>query len=536
VSETLSRRLPLAILMIAAACFLGLGLSEAHTDSPTYDEPVYVSAGLAAILHQDLEYNAEHPPLPKAIAALPVLLAHPVVPPNGGWNSNDERDYSATFTHAQLAAGRLDRVTFTARLIPLLESVAVAFAIFALVCELFDDRRAAAFAGLLWLASPLVLGIGHLNGTDVPFALAVTLSSWALARWLRLRTMRALLWTGAALALTAGTAISGAFVVLVALAVIVGVTWRKGWREALRNLIIAGVVTWAGLWIPYILLDPGVLTHLTVIAPKPYLDGLSYLRSYDASGFPGYLAGIAYTGSRWWYWPVSLLLKYPASTLLLLVGGLAAWWWAKDRSRVVLAVWLPALVLTVFTVTSPLNIGVRLLLPVMALWSVAAAALVPVLARKAWMIAVLVAISVAGTALSFPGSIAWSAPPFRPAYAELTDSNVDWGQSWHALATWSTGKDPWVTYFGPRGITEADIPGARTLLNTPPAEVTGWVAVSATALTSSDAKQLAWLRNYCPVDVLDGTILIYRFQQPPTAAPGPARPPSPCPGTYSKRA
>jgi 4-amino-4-deoxy-L-arabinose transferase-like glycosyltransferase len=380
VSETLLRRLPLAILMIAAACFLGLGLSEAHTDSPTYDEPVYVSAGLAAILHHDLAYNAEHPPLPKAIAAVPVLFAHPVLPPNGAWNSNDERDYSATFAHAQLAAGRLDRVTFTSRLIPLAETVGVAFAVFALAIELFgasgSGRTAGAFAGLLWLASPLVLGIGHLNGTDVPFALAVTLSSWALARWLRLRTTRALLWTGAALALTAGTSITGAFVVLVSLLVIGGVSVRRDWRRALRDVVVAGLVTWVGLWIPYILLDPSVLTHLTVVAPKPYLDGLSYLRSYDASGFPGYLVGIAYTGSRWWYWPVSLVLKYPAAILLLLIAGVAAWWWARSRSRVVLAVWLPAIVLTVFTVTSPLNIGVRLLLPVMALWSVATAALV----------------------------------------------------------------------------------------------------------------------------------------------------------------
>jgi hypothetical protein len=149
--------------------------------------------------------------------------------------------------------------------------------------------------------------------------------------------------------------------------------------------------------------------------------------------------------------------------------------------------------------------------------------------------AALLAVGVASTALSFPGSIAWSAPPFRPAYAELTDSNVDWGQGYATLQAWSPGKDPWVTYFGPRGIGEADIPGARTLLNTPAAEVTGWVAVSATALTSTYAKQLAWLRNYCPVQVLAGTILIYRFQQPPITTPGPARPPSPCPGAWSKR-
>ncbi|HEY1488789.1 MAG TPA: hypothetical protein VGF84_21950 [Micromonosporaceae bacterium] len=563
-----ARRLPLALLIVAAACFLGLGLSEAHTDSPTYDEPVYVSAGLAALLHHDLTYNAEHPPLPKALAALPVLLAHPVVPPNGAWAGNDERDYSATFARAQLTAGRLDRVTFASRLVPLAETIGVAFAAYALAVELFGaaarrpraapgpdtadphdgsagDSRvgavAGAFAGLLWLASPLVLGIGHVNGTDMPFALAVTLNSWALARWLRLRTTKALIWAGVAMAATAGTAISGAFVVLASLAVILGVSWRSGLRHALRNVVIAGVVAWAGLWIPYVILDPSVLTHLTVVAPKPYLDGFSYLRSYDAGGFPGYVAGIAYTGSRWWFWPVSLVIKYPAVTLALLVGGAVAWFWSPGKARVALAVWLPAIVLTAFTVSSPLNIGVRLLLPVMALWAVAASALVPLLlgARTVWRrslsgaVAVLLAVGLAGTALSFPTSLAWSAAPFRPAYAEVTDSNVDWGQGFAALRAWSRGKDPWVTYFGPRGLSEADVPGARTLLNTPPSQITGWVAVSATALTSTYRTQLGWLRNYCPVDVLAGSILIYRFQRPPTDLPAPARPPSPCPGAWS---
>ena len=219
------RRLPLALFVLAAVGFLALGLGEARSDSPTFDEPVYVAAGVAAVLHHDLTFNAEHPPLPKALAVLPVLLAHPVVPANGAWSGNNERTYSAQFVHAQLSADSLRRVTFASRLVPLAESVGVAFAVYGLAAELFG-AAAGAFAGLLWLASPLVLGIGHLDGTDVPFALAVTLSSWALARWLRLRTIRALVWTGLALALTAGTSISGALVVLVSLAVIVGAAAR----------------------------------------------------------------------------------------------------------------------------------------------------------------------------------------------------------------------------------------------------------------------------------------------------------------------
>jgi hypothetical protein len=543
-TATWRRRLPLALLTLASIAFLVLGWFEARTDSPTYDEPVYVASGVAAVLHQNLEFNAEHPPLPKVLAALPVLAAHPVVPPTIGCKGNGERVCSAQFAQAQASAGRLRRVTFAARLVPLVETVGVALVVYALAAELFG-AAAGALAGLLWLASPLTLAIGHLDGTDIPLALTIALSSWALARWLRVRTVRALVWTGVAFAATAGTSISGALVVIAGLAVILGVSWRSGVRRAFGYAALVAVVTWIGVWVPYIVLDPSVLTHPTVIAPKPYLDGLSYLASYNASHQPGYLIGVAYTGGRWWFWPLSLVVKYPAPILLLLLGGTVAWFWAERaaRWRSLLAVILPAVVIAAFTVASPLNIGVRLLLPATALWGVIASALVPVLQRlaPAWRrglaaaASVLVALALAATSIAFPTSLAWTAWPFTPGYAEATDSNVDWGQGLYALQSWSGGHQPWVAYFGPRGLGVADVPGARPLLGTAPDRVTGWVAVSASALTGGDRSELAWLRNYCPVRVLAGSILVYRFAQPPVVGPAPARPATECAGPYSTR-
>ena len=62
------------MLALLAAGFLALGVAEARADAPTFDEPVYVSAGLAALLHHDVTLNDEHPPLPKVLAVLPVLF------------------------------------------------------------------------------------------------------------------------------------------------------------------------------------------------------------------------------------------------------------------------------------------------------------------------------------------------------------------------------------------------------------------------------------------------------------------------------
>ena len=164
--------------------FLILGGFEAWRDSATFDEPVYVSSGVAAILHHDVADNAEHPPLFKVLAALPVLAVGPVVPADGHWNVNNERTYSARFVQAQMRAGTMRRVTFASRLVPLLECGLLALALYGLASLLFG-AWSGVVAALLWLLDPLVLGLGHLDGVDLPFALTTVLVSWALVRWLR---------------------------------------------------------------------------------------------------------------------------------------------------------------------------------------------------------------------------------------------------------------------------------------------------------------------------------------------------------------
>src|SRR5580700_10578885 len=93
------RHLGLQLVWVAIVAFLVLGGFEAWHDSPTFDEPVYVSAGLVAILHHDVADNAEHPPLFKVLAALPVLAVGPVIP-HANWTINNEHRYGARFVEA----------------------------------------------------------------------------------------------------------------------------------------------------------------------------------------------------------------------------------------------------------------------------------------------------------------------------------------------------------------------------------------------------------------------------------------------------
>jgi hypothetical protein len=541
-----NRQLGLVLVIVASIVFMVLGGVEAWRDSVTYDEPVYVSSGVAALLHHDVADNAEHPPLFKVLAALPVLAVGPVVPADGLWNVNNERTYSARFVDAQLRAGTMHRVTFASRLVPLLECGLLALALYALASLLFGVWSGV-LAALLWLFNPLVLGLGHLDGVDLPFALTAVLVSWTLVRWWRRRDRASLLWLGVACGAAVSAQTTGLLLGAVAVVVVLVVAARSGLRgwSRWRQPTLVVFVAWLLVWAVYIALDPSVVVHSWVILPQPYVEGLRFLASNDVGSSPGFLLGVAWTGAAVWFWPATLLVKLSTPILVLLIAGPMVLLALVRSGRIsrstwhqtIVAVALPALVLFAFELPNPRTLGVRYLLPSIALWTVAASPIALLATRRAVaaVIGVVLALAAAITAASFPASIAYTAAPFRPGYRVATDSNVDWGQDLNLLSAWSRDHHPYVAYFGPRGITDRDIAGSRRLVGVRPSRISGWVAASASDLTSTDRDSLSWLRAYCPIGTLGGSILLYHFTSPPTAAPGPPAPAPLCAGAVSHR-
>ncbi|HEY3842367.1 MAG TPA: glycosyltransferase family 39 protein [Acidimicrobiales bacterium] len=539
-------QLGLAIVWAAIVGFLILGGFEAWHDSATFDEPVYVSSGVIGVLHHDLTVNAEHPPLFKVLAALPVLAVGPVVPGDGKWNVNNERVYSARFVQAQMRAGTMHRVTVAARVVPLLEAALVALVLYALASLLFGTWSGVV-AALLWLLDPLVLGLGHLDGVDLPFALTTALVSLTLIRWLRRRDRRSLLWLGAACGAAVSAQSTGLLLAAIAAAVVLVGARRAGGRgrAAWGQPALVALVSWVVVWIVYLVLDPSVVVHSWVVLPQPYVEGLRYLFSHDTSSAPGFLFGVSWTGANVWFWPATLLVKLSTPVLLVLVAGSLGFVALVRMGRVSASTWrhvlvgviVPGAVLMAVELPNPRTLGVRYLLPVIALWIVVASPIALVAGRRLVAVTlglVLVAAAVV-VATSYPHSIAYTAAPFRPGYRVATDSNVDWGQDFSLLTAWSRGRHPYVAYFGPRGITASSIPGARPLVGTAPSAVSGWVAASASDLTSADRSSLAWLRGYCPVGTLGGSILLYYFATAPDAGAGPSTPAAVCSGSLSHR-
>jgi hypothetical protein len=191
----------------------------------------------------------------------------------------------------------------------------------------------------------------------------------------------------------------------------------------------------------------------------------------------------------------------------------------------------PAGVLFAFTMAQPLELGVRLVLPSLALGVVLAGPVVAGLRHRGGQVALgaLAVSQLAAFAFALPHPLTWTAPPFTPGYRWVADSNIDYGQAEFELESWSEGRHPWVAVATTRGLSRPA--GSRDLLAADPAEVRGWVAVGVTPLMVLHPHELSWLRAYCPVgDLGGGAILLYRFDRPPDASPGPSQPAAACRG------
>jgi hypothetical protein len=569
-----SRLIALAILAVLSLQFVALCLHQAWNDAPTLDEAVYMSGGLETLHDHSLRLNNEAPFMPKVVNALPLYLARVAIPHGGAWDDTDVIDDESIVAYTtmtreftELHAGNLQEVVFVGRLMAVLEGLAIGWVLYALGAILFS-RAAGLLAAGAWLTLPLAVGFSHLNSLDLAFALAVAVSALALVRHLRnpsWKTLTVLALAAGALQLTRHTGFIYVGVVCVA---IVASRWRDRWA-ALRDVAVILVATWGLVWVATFAVAPhrmpvdqasvdGFLADfgaqdeglparamskaLDVVPwPAEYEVGFQTQLAFSSHSSPGYLLGDTWVGTRPSFWPLSMGVKLPITVLAMLVLGPLAWRWLNrgQRWRAALVVVLPTLAAFAFVLPYNKPIGLRYALPGIVMLLVIASPLAIGLARRRSGQIVLGLAIVAQLVFlwtSIPHSLAWTAPPFRPGYQVVSESNLDWGQDGYDLVSWLDGRSAYVDYFGLEWLVDKH-PGFKALRGTPPEEVTGWVAVSATQLTSYYRDELAWLRAYCNVGTIGdgGTILIYRFDEPPTSEPGPAEPAGRCEGSTSHR-
>src|SRR5690242_7801328 len=115
------------VLAAATLLFVVFGLRQAWTDGITYDETFTIASGVAAWTHHDLRATPQHPPIGKVLAAIPVAFMGASVPKDAAWHRASGHSIGSGFVHRAYVRGDLHRYLFASRVVPVLETAAIAW-------------------------------------------------------------------------------------------------------------------------------------------------------------------------------------------------------------------------------------------------------------------------------------------------------------------------------------------------------------------------------------------------------------------------
>ena len=572
-----------ALLLAMMAVLAG---GAARHESITFDEIAHIGAGVSYLQKLDLRLNEEHPPLAKAVAALPLVLrgVHADYS-NISWSFSGKmfNGFLGEWVFGHWLIMRWNDPYSTlmwARAPMLLLTLLLGFVIY-----VYGSRLGGVWGGLLCLSvyasMPAFLAFGPLVITDIAVTLFWVLAVWQLPEMWRSPSRWTVLKFGLALAGAFLSKFSSGLLFFVFLGVALSLRWRgvpeqptekaarRAWRRrAWRNL--AKATLWAAgfVYVFYFVLswnEPtdsySVIPHFPaspllrrlLMPPWKYLRGLAAF-ALSAGSRPTYILGHTYSHGVWFYFPVLFVLKSPLAFLLLLLFAVAIAFLLRGRSAGKVsaipsgmelhwrALWVSLVVFVAACMLNRLDLSIRhfsIALALLILLLAPLPGMLESLQRLNWRGARAGKWATIGLAAASVATAVWAYPhyfPFlnvlsrgRPGYLLVNDSNLDWNQALPEVETFVQQRGLNHILLDEYGIDEPTVyvPQAQLWSCQAPSPADGgqWAVVSASSI--ADGHNCLWLMQY-PHQALAGGGM-YALQLPPTipVAGTPGGPPLP---------
>jgi 4-amino-4-deoxy-L-arabinose transferase-like glycosyltransferase len=469
------------LLMFMAILAGGAALRE----SVTIDEVAHIGAGVSYLQKLELRLNEEHPPLPKVLAALPLVLRGTYADYSHiSWTVSEKffPAYLGQWVFGEWLLTKWNNpvtVLAWARLPMLVLTLVLGWVLYA-----YARRLGGNWGGLLclsvYVSTPAFLTFGPLVHTDLAVTLFSLVTFWRFAEiWQSPSRRNAMLFAlslaGALLSKFTAGILFFAFVAFALstrwravpgqpLAKIEARVWRRlRWRSTLQGILWAALAVYLFYFILSLNQSTDVLYRLghgsaavplrrILMPPWLYLRGV--LLVLITGSRPTFVLGHAYPHGVWFYFPVVFVLKSSLGFLGLLVLALSLALSQKRRDErntptipLDLAIhwrvlWVSLIVFTGFCMLSRLDISIRhFSIPLVLLILLLAAlprmverfrlsALTP--GRLLGAMAGVLTLSCLFAAVRaypyyFPFINTFSLG--YPAYALVNDSNLDWNQA-----------------------------------------------------------------------------------------------------------
>ncbi len=429
------------------------------TQSAAFDEGYTITYGYAYLRTGDARLSrGQNPPLTNVFIALPLLLRDDVVFPieHPTWANADIYGFSDEFLW-KANVDRAAELVQVARLPEMMLALLLACVVYAFTRSLFGDV-AALMALFLCAFDPNILAHGHIVGTDLGVTLFMFSAVWMWTTALKQMSLKRALCAG----LLAGAALSSKYsaVWLAPIFLIIALAYPglcEHGKLRVKMIIALGLATFVVIWGTFTFsIGPIAPGGLPVPAPQ-YWESLGKVANRVESGTPAFMLGqISPTGFTLYY-PFVFLVKTPLPTLiLLLVGAISL---IARRKREDLAAWFPPSLFMLTAIFSGLNLGYRLILPVLPFALMIAgqggnALLARILKPRSrggtekisyqtpWLRVSVVSFLCLWLVIDVlsigPSHIAYFNQLINRDrdYEALVDSNLDWGQDLIALREW----------------------------------------------------------------------------------------------------
>ena len=178
---------PVIILIAIVAISAFLMFDVSRQESATMDELAHIPAGYSYVKYLDYRLNPEHPPLLKALAALPLLdmnLKFPTDSPKWEKEVNNQWDIGSIFLFQ--SGNNPDKIVQSARIFPIIITLLTIVLIYLWSRELLG-KWWALLPAFLFAASPAVLAHGHYVTTDIAAAFGFLLATYLFTKFLNRR-------------------------------------------------------------------------------------------------------------------------------------------------------------------------------------------------------------------------------------------------------------------------------------------------------------------------------------------------------------
>ncbi len=194
----ISQIIPWLILYLFIIASFILMFSSSRQESATMDELAHIPAGYGYVRYLDYRLNPEHPPLVKALAALPLLFQKFNFPSNeSAWQNDVNGQWLVGAQFLYESGNDADKIIQWSRLGPMLLTLLLIIFIYIWAKELIG-RWWALFPTFLLSLSPTVLAHGHYVTTDIGAALGIFIASYYFIKFLLEPSRRHLIFSGIA--------------------------------------------------------------------------------------------------------------------------------------------------------------------------------------------------------------------------------------------------------------------------------------------------------------------------------------------------